>query len=186
MVFLVQIANMSNTIRILPHYTYSDYENWKGQWELIEGIPYAMRPLPVPAHQRLAAKLTSEFFIQLKSCPSCTVYQPLDYRIADDTILQPDMLVVCGEITKKYLDFPPILVAEILSPATALKDRYSKFSIYESQAIPYFLIISPDTEEVEIYKLDGSEYCLKQNGKAFQYQFSLAECKVIIDFGEIW
>lgn len=34
----------------------------------------------------------------------CTAYQPIDYRISDDTVLQPDMLVVRGEITKKYLD----------------------------------------------------------------------------------
>jgi len=33
---------MSNAVKLLPHYTYSDYENWEGQWELIDGIPYAM------------------------------------------------------------------------------------------------------------------------------------------------
>jgi Uma2 family endonuclease len=177
---------MSNAVKLLPHYTYSDYENWEGQWELIEGIPYAMSPLPVPKHQKIATALSTEFTIMLKTCAQCTAYQPIDYRISDDTILQPDMLVVCGEITKKFLDFPPALVAEILSPATALKDRHSKYPIYESQGIPYYLIISPDTEEVEIYKLEGSSYSLKEKGKNFSYTFSLGPCNPTIDFKEIW
>ncbi|WP_373286923.1 Uma2 family endonuclease [Filimonas zeae] len=42
--------------------------------------------------------------------------------------MQPDMLVVCGEITRKYLDFAPALVIEILSPSTALKDRHTRAS----------------------------------------------------------
>ncbi len=27
----------------LPHYTYDDYIQWKGDWELIYGVPYAMK-----------------------------------------------------------------------------------------------------------------------------------------------
>lgn len=177
---------MSGAIKILPHYTYHDWEQWDGQWELIEGIPYAMSPLPVPRHQKIAMALGSEFTVMLKTCRDCTAYQPIDYRITDDTILQPDMLVVCGEITKKYLDFPPALVVEILSPATALKDRHSKYSIYESQGIPYYLIISPDVEEVEVYKLNNGTYSLEQKGKNFSYHFSLGSCTAAIDFKEIW
>ena len=26
----------------LPRYTVEDYEKWKGDWELIDGIPYAL------------------------------------------------------------------------------------------------------------------------------------------------
>jgi len=26
----------------LPHYTYEDYKHWEGDWELINGIAYAM------------------------------------------------------------------------------------------------------------------------------------------------
>jgi Uma2 family endonuclease len=177
---------MSGAAKILPHYTYDDWELWEGQWELIEGIPYAMSPQPVPRHQKIAMALGTEFTVALKNCKPCTAYQPIDYRISEDTILQPDMLVVCGEITKKFLDFPPALVAEILSPATALKDRHSKYSIYESQGISYYLIISPDSEEVEIYKLIDGKYTLEQKGKEISYGFLLGECSARIDFKEIW
>jgi hypothetical protein len=42
---------MSDAVKILPHYTYHDYENWEGRWELIDGIPYAMQPLSIPARR---------------------------------------------------------------------------------------------------------------------------------------
>lgn len=177
---------MQSAVKILPHYTYGDYEQWEGQWELIDGIPYAMSPLPVPKHQWLGVNLASEFRLALKGCKECKTYQPIDYLVADDTILQPDMLVVCGEITKKYLDFAPALVAEILSPATALKDRHSKFSIYEKQGITYYIIISPETEEAEIYRLSGDSYTLATKGKNITFSFSFGTCGANINFGEIW
>ena len=30
--------------KIIPHYTYDDWINWEGKWELIEGHPIAMSP----------------------------------------------------------------------------------------------------------------------------------------------
>lgn len=56
---------------------------------------------------------------------------PIDYKIAEDTILSPDILIVVGEIKKKYLDFAPFLVVEILSPATALRVCHTKYQLYK-------------------------------------------------------
>ncbi len=178
---------MSNAVKILPHYTYNDWINWKGQWEIIEGIPYAMSPMPVPKHQRIGANIVIEFGDQLRKCKSCNVYQPLDYKISDEIIVQPDMLVVCGKIEKSFLDFPPSLVVEILSPSTALKDRHSKFGIYEEQQIKYFIIVFPDKEEAEIYTIENNTYQLKQTGRNFTYIFSFeSDCNATVDFKEIW
>ena len=178
---------MSNAVKILPHYTYEDWVNWKGQWELIEGIAYAMSPMPVPKHQRIGSNLVIEFGNELKKCKSCNVYQPLDYKISDEIIVQPDMLIVCGKIDKKLLDFPPALVVEILSPSTALKDRHSKFDIYQEQQIKYYLIISPDKEEAEVYTIENGSYHLQQTGRDFTYTFFIeGDCNATVDFKEIW
>ena len=159
----------------------------KASGSLIHGIPYAMSPAPVPKHQIIAASLVSEFRFALKQCKHCKAMQPIDYRVADDIIIQPDLLIVCNKIEKNYLDFPPALVAEILSPATALKDRHTKFQIYQSQGIKYYLIVSPDTEEIEVYELENSEYKLMQKGNSFSYYFSFeTDCAADIDFTEIW
>ena len=177
---------MSNAVKILPHYIYTDYVQWEGKWEVIDGIPYAMSPAPVPRHQIIAGNLHAEFRQQLKKCNSCKVYQPIDYLVAEDTILQPDMLIVCAEIVKKYLDFAPALVAEVLSPSTAAKDRFTKFPIYEAKGIRYYIIINPDLEEAEVYERFDGQYKMTARGKDISHDFTLDSCFAHIDFKEIW
>jgi hypothetical protein len=64
--------------------------------------------LPIPAHQRVSLKLSLLFEVALNKCKDCKVYPPLDWKIAEDTIVQPDVLIVCKKIEKKFLDFPPV------------------------------------------------------------------------------
>lgn len=173
--------------KILPHYTYDDYVHWEGRWELIEGHPIAMSPLPVPKHQRVAAEMRTEFILALRKsgCKKCRAYDPLDYKISDDTILQPDIIIVCGEINKAYLDFTPELVVEILSPSTALRDRNTKFEFYRQQGIKYFLIVDVDKELTEVYALTGSSYILQPIQSKFQFHFNEG-CTIVPDFSNIW
>lgn len=177
---------VSASAKIFPHYTYAEWEKWEGQWELIEGIPYAMAPMAVPKHQRISAALRAEFIFALKKCDKCTAYDPVDYRVADDTILQPDILVVSGGITKKYLDFPLSLVVEVLSPFTALIDRHTKYYLYEQQQVKYYLIVDIDPECIEIYEHIDGAYQLVQQGRDFSHDFSFGSCSATIHFKEIW
>jgi Uma2 family endonuclease len=178
---------MSGAVKILPYYTYADYVQWEGRWEVIDGIPYAMSPAPTPKHQILGANLLSEFRFALKNCRYCYVSQPVDYKITEDTIVQPDILILCQETKKKFIDFPPALIVEILSPSTALIDRHTKSALYAGQKIPYYIIISPDTDEAEVYVLEENNYVLKQKEKDFSFTFTFPEgCSATIDFSEIW
>ena len=175
---------MSHTAKILPYYTIADWEQWEGKWELIEGIPYAMSPSPLPKHQRIAGNLYQEFNLQLKNCKQCKVYNAIDWQITNDTVLQPDVLVVCNDPGKR-LKFPPQLTVEILSPGTALKDRNSKFYIYEEQKVKHYLIIDPEKNTVEIYILDDEKYKLTPAANTYTFSFENA-CKATIDFTDIW
>lgn len=178
---------MSNASSALPHYTYNDYLNWKGRWEIIYGSIIAKDPLPEPKHQRIAASIGGEFNYKLKQFKACNGYSPIDYKVAEDIIIQPDFLIVNKNIEKDFLDFPPDLVVEILSEQTVLIDRQLKFSIYESQQIKYYLIISPDKEEVEIYEYQHDAYNLVEKHRDFTFNFQFDEdCNVTIDFKEIW
>lgn len=178
---------MPGAVKILPYYTYEDYVQWKGRWELIDGIPFSKQFQYTPVHQIICTNLSAEFYFVLKSFKNCKACLPIDYKVKEDTVFQPDMLVVCKPIEKKYLDFPPSLVVEVLSPSTELIDRNTKFFAYQEQAISYYLIVSPQTEETEIYELENGEYVLKQNGRDFQYSFHFEEgCEATIDFAEIW
>ena len=115
------------------------------------------------------------------------MYEPTDYYVADDTILQPDVLVLCQEPTKKYIDFTPSLVVEILSPSTALRDRITKFEIYQSQGVLYYLIADPDAEMIEIYFLQEGKYELQAVDSQNKFSFLLGDdCKAEVNFAGVF
>ncbi|MEO8415470.1 MAG: Uma2 family endonuclease [Ginsengibacter sp.] len=178
-----------NAVKLLPHYTYEDYCLWEGRWELIDGIPFAMSPAPVPRHQWLIANIIFELKAALKksNCKSCKVYDFIDVKIEEDTIVQPDCLIVCKPITKKFLDFPASLVVEIVSPATALKDRHTKFSLYEKFGMKYYLIVDGEKNTVEIYSLENSKYILQRNSQETPFTFSLEkDCQIEVLVKNFW
>jgi Uma2 family endonuclease len=177
---------MSIAAKYRPYYTYDDYCQWEGQWELIEGMPYAMAPMPVPEHQRTAGLLFMLFEKALSDYNHCKVYLPLAWKIAEDTVVQPDVLIVFNKIEKKFLDFPPVLVVEILSPSTAAKDRGEKMELYLLQKVKYYLIVDPKFKKVEVYELMDGEYKLVSINPE-NYSFNLhTDCTASIELLNIW
>lgn len=179
---------MSIAERYRPYYTYENFCQWEGRWELIEGMPYAMSPAPVPQHQNVNGNLYSLFKegIKTSDCKKCKVYLPLDWKIKEDTIVQPDLLIVCDRIEKKFLDFPPVLVVEILSPSTASKDRGEKMELYQSQKVKYYLIVDPQFKKLEIYEYINIQYePVSVNPE--MYLFTLHDnCTADVNLLDIW
>ena len=173
--------------KIIPYYTYDEWLRWEGKWELIEGHPIAMSPTPMPSHQRAASELQTELVLALRktNCKKCRVYHPLDYKISDDTILVPDILIICGEVKKKYLDFPQKLVVEILSPSTSLRDRHTKYQYYQQQSVKYYLIIDADKKSINVYLLQNGEYLLQQVNNSYTFQLE-EDCCITPDFNNIF
>jgi Uma2 family endonuclease len=174
-----------SAIKLLPNYKYADYCQWQGNWEVIEGIAYSMSPMPNPKHQSLTGSIHSLFLRELKKrqC-SCKVYQPIDMIIAENTIVCPDILIVCKPIEKNYLDFPPDLVVEIFSPSTKLKDQNTKFDLYQNFGIKYYVMVDPDTEEITIHQLvDGKYQLIKNDDEFIEFEDG---CQVPSDLKEIF
>jgi Uma2 family endonuclease len=180
---------LMSAVKLLPYYTYEDYCNWEGRWELIDGIPFAMSPSPTPRHQWLVVNIAAELktAIRKAKCKHCKVYDFIDVKIEEDIILQPDCSIVCKPIAKKFLDFPASLVVEILSPATVLKDRHTKFSLYEKFGIKYYMIVDEEKNKVEISCLENSKYILQKNSHDIPFTFHLEDdCKIKVLLKNIW
>ncbi|MCP4156101.1 MAG: Uma2 family endonuclease, partial [bacterium] len=109
-------------IEDLPHYTYEEYAQWEGKWEIINGIPYSMLPSPSKKHQRLVGKIIRQLDRSLVNCPNCEAFYSIDWFITNDTVVQPDALMVCDEKTDgDYVEETPDIIFEILSPSTSRK-----------------------------------------------------------------
>lgn len=177
---------MSTLQKIIPHYTVEDWQHWDGAWELIDGHPIAMSPAPIPLHQRVASEMQTEIVLALRKakCKKCRAYHPIDYVINEDTVVIPDILVISGDIKKKYLDFSPALVVEIVSPSSVLRDRNTKHQIYESQGVKFYLIVDAERQTIDVFELIEGKLQLRQNGA---HQFQLEEdCHIHPDFSAIF
>lgn len=125
----------------IPRYTYEDYLLWEGKWELINGIPYAMTPSPILNHQIVSSNIHEQSLQLLKKCELCNAILPVDWKIDELTVVQPDNMVVCGELSGAYLTKAPTLIFGILSPATSFKDRNIKYELYQKQKVKYYVIV---------------------------------------------
>lgn len=178
---------MSIPQSLLPSYTYSDYEMWDGDWELIEGIPYAMAPKPMRRHQSLAVVIAMELKEMFEECGDCEVYTEVDWRISPKTVVAPDVVLSCGDdVDERFLSLPPKIVFEILSDSTEKKDRNLKFALYEEQKVPYYVMVEPKKLCAQVYKLEGEKYEFVGEFCKGAFEFSVDGCVKSFDFDRVF
>ncbi len=173
--------------KYLPHYTYSDYLLWEGNWELINGVPYSMSPMPSWRHQSLNGNIFSVLKEHLKQCGNCKANIPVDWKISEDTILQPDVIVVCKPFEEgNFLGKTPEIIFEILSPSTADKDRNLKYELYQDAGVKYYIIVDPLKNSAQVYVLEEGFY--KETGiyTTGTFYFEISGCQFDFDFSGIW
>ena len=93
----------------------------------------------------------------------CKPYvSPIDVKLSDSDIVQPDLLVVCdaAQIKRTHIEGQPALVVEILSPASTAHDRLRKTRLYEQAGVKEYWIVTPFPSLLEVFVLDGRSYRL--------------------------
>jgi len=147
-------------------YTYADYAQWNNgkRYELIDGTVFMMSPSPSPTHQEISGELFFQLRGFLEGKP-CKVYSsPFDVRLnaakKDDTVVQPDILVVCDKtkIDDKGCNGAPDMIIEILSPSTASNDRVKKFNSYAAAGVREYWIVDPDEKSLHVCILENNKY----------------------------
>ena len=174
----------------LPYYTYEDYKLWSDEWEIIYGVAYAMSPAPMIEHQSISANIAWQLKELLSACEKCRSLLPVDWKIAEDTVVQPDNLVICHTPRNSaYLTKAPNIIFEILSKSTATKDKNLKFKLYEAEGVTHYIIVDPKEQVAKVYKLHEGKYIKVCDATDEKVEFSLQKCsqgKIIFDFAKIW
>ncbi|WP_321277371.1 Uma2 family endonuclease [Thiomicrorhabdus indica] len=178
---------MAVKVEYLPEYTYQDYLDWEGDWELIQGVPYAMAPAPTIKHQLISNALGHFLYQALERCEKCKSLIAADWKIDNETVVQPDNLVICHTpMHPNYLSQSPELIFEILSPSTAKKDQTLKFELYEKEGVKFYVLVDPEEEVVKAYELKEGRYVIITSTHSDSLTFNLSECSVEIPFAKIW
>jgi Uma2 family endonuclease len=127
------------------------------RYELIDGS-LIVTPAPVPRHQRVSARL---YLILHAACPPDleVLYAPLDVELADDTVLQPDLLIARrSDFSDRGLPVPPLLALEILSPSTRHIDLGLKLATYEAAGCPSYWVVDPGAPSITAWELHNGRY----------------------------
>lgn len=86
----------------------------------------------------------------------CRAYmETMKLRIAQDTILYPDVMVTCDadDLRAEQVFERPVLVVEVLSPTTQSYDRGAKFTLYRMvPSLREYLLIDPESREVQVFR----------------------------------
>lgn len=149
-------------------YTYQDYLNWPGpdRYELIDGEAYLMAG-PAHAYQVVSMELCRQLanFLEGKKCQA--IAAPFDVRLFEqesdepenvDTIVQPDIMVVCdtSKLDDKGCKGAPEMIIEILSPSTKRHDRLTKLNLYQRAGVREYWIVDPLNQGVTVFLRDDT------------------------------
>lgn len=151
-------------------YSYADLLAWDDdtRYELYDGQPRALAS-PSDVHQRICMEISRQLANYLVG-KRCKVFPaPFDVRLFEekgdrpedvDTVLQPDLLVVCDQnkVDRHGVHGAPDLVVEVLSPGTAQYDRLIKFNLYRRAGVREYWIVDPDTKMVQVFRLEDGLY----------------------------
>ncbi|MDR3172406.1 MAG: Uma2 family endonuclease [Treponema sp.] len=142
-------------------YTYADYLEWNDgkRYELIDGRAY-MLAAPSTDHQSISGELFRQFsnFLLGKSCRVFAA--PLDVRLFDKTVVQPDLLVVCDKtkLDKRGCNGAPDMVIEIVSPSNGAEEMLRKFQKYLQAGVREYWVVDLDDRVIQVHILDKGRY----------------------------
>lgn len=167
------------------HYTVADFQQWTGDWELIQGQPLAMTPSPSPQHQIVSGKLFRHLDAELDKCPQCHVLIETDLYLSHDTVVRPDIMVICHEPGPRLIKAPNIIF-EVISRQSSRRDEIFKYHIYAEEGVKFYGLVYPELKKVKLFQLQGDKYIKIGDFSHESYRFSGLDCNICLDFSKIW
>jgi Uma2 family endonuclease len=175
-------------------HTYGEYLTWpeNQRYEIIDGTAYAMSPAPSRTHQRMVLELSRQIGDALDDHPCEVNIAPFDVRLARqdepdeavETVVQPDIVVVCDERKLDQLGCRggPDWIIEVLSPATASHDQVKKVALYERHGVREYWLVHPTDLVLTIYRLQDGVYGRPEVCELQEYTASSTCPDAVIDW----
>jgi len=128
------------------------------RYEVLDG-EVVVSPSAGSPHQRLQLRLAVELYSLLQRPGLGELFTDLDCELLPHDIVRPDLLVVLPQHRARILPTriagTPDLAIEILSKATAARDRSEKRRRYEAAGTPELWLVDGDLRTVTQFVHDG-------------------------------
>jgi Uma2 family endonuclease len=152
------------TIALRRLLTVEDFVVWAGaqaepqRAELINGQIVTMAPERVEHGEvKLAAAIALRAAVARGGLDCHTLGDGITVRIDDHTAYEPDALVYCGTRLPRgsMVVSAPVIIVEVLSPATAHTDTSAKLiGYFKLPSVIHYLVLDPDARSVTHHARD--------------------------------
>lgn len=127
------------------------------RYELLDGM-LIVSPAPRIVHQRALFTL-SRIVADASPDRLDVLFAPVDVVLADDTVLQPDLVVAATEdFTDRDLPVAPVLAVEVLSPSTRSYDLLLKKERLQRSGCAHYWVVDPDEPSITAWTLEHGRY----------------------------
>ncbi len=169
---------MSTIATRTGHYTFDDFlllikEHEKA--DLLDGVIYMASP--ESTHDN---KLGGWLYRMMSEFADATgqgecYYTRVAFRITDKRGPEPDVAFVAKDrlhiVERGFVDGPPDIAVEIVSPDSAQRDYDLKRNIYEVSGVKEYWIIDPEEQRATFLRLQGEQFVeVKPQGGRFESQ----------------
>jgi len=123
---------------------------------------------------------------RLKECEKCLAIFEIDWIVSGDTVVHPDIIVICEEPEGEYITKAPVIIFEIVSKNTAQKDEIVKYEIYQKEGVKFYILVYPDLKVARVYKQKDGRFVKLKDVTKERIDFELEKCNISFDFSLIW
>jgi Uma2 family endonuclease len=121
-------------------------------------------PRPHPRHQRIIMRLAATLDQHVTAQNLGNVWPEIDVQVSRRRVYVPDLVYLASDHEGRYsagqgrIIGAPDLVVEIVSPASASRDRVAKFNAYHEAGVPWYWLIDSQSLATEEYRLSSEGY----------------------------
>jgi Uma2 family endonuclease len=104
------------------------------------------------------AAMIKEKLSHEKNCAdACCILMETDWNVSNDTLVRPDVMLICQEIDEKVLVTPELVIEVVFSTSTK-RDEVMKFDLYQREGLPYHVLVYPENRLAKIYRNDSQGF----------------------------
>jgi Uma2 family endonuclease len=121
-------------------------------------------PRPHPRHQKIILRLGALLDHHVSTATLGAVWPEVDVQLSRWRVLAPDLVFLSQAFLARYaadrgrIVGAPDLVVEVVSPASASRDRVTKFNAYREAGVPWYWLIDSQSLAIEEYRLMSEGY----------------------------
>jgi Uma2 family endonuclease len=110
-----------------------------------------VNPSPSTVHQRVSRRLQRQLEDYFEARSIGEVFNgPVDLILTNHDVFVPDLVVAArpGDVSRRGIEAPPLLVVEVLSPSNRKYDRELKAQRYAELGVQHLWIVDPELRSI--------------------------------------